>query len=308
MDKLTQLNAFVKIAEAKSFSLAAEQLGVANSTVSKWIHNLELTFGCQLLVRKGNNVHLSKQGEIYHRHAVDVLASYHRLVNVQHTSINKGKVRLGIPRSYGEKYVFPLLIEFAKLHPDIQLDVQMNDNKESIFKQGYDLVLRIGEITERDVVAREVGRVPRVLVASASAISSVDCDDKTFVGALPIVLHSNCGIGYFSQVLDRKIHDSKIRMRLNSSKSALKAILSTDAMSILPYFEVAEKLESGVLVHLLPSCRLPTMPLNVIYPQRELMSSSAKVLLGFLLERKDLLMSQCTNRPLVVCALLSEGE
>ncbi|RDH42541.1 LysR family transcriptional regulator [Zooshikella ganghwensis] len=291
MDTLKQLQAFIHVVEASSFSLAADELEVANGIVSKWVHNLESMLGCQLLVRKGNSVSLSNRGAEVYRQASELLNSYQKLLNVAAENQSKGMVRLCIPRIYGDIVLFPLLLTFCTMYPDIMLDIHMSDQKKSIFKNGYDVVLRIGDIPEQDVVARCLGNLSVVLVAPIDCVDINRLTDKEYIKKIPVILHNNCRRNCLERFLDMKLNESQVAMQISSSHNVLKAVQTKKAMTIIPYYQAKEALLRRELVQLLPNLKLTSKALNIIYPNREFVSPQAKKLINFIVDNHSELVT-----------------
>ncbi|BDU39288.1 LysR family transcriptional regulator [Vibrio nigripulchritudo] len=282
MDRFLKIKAFVTVVNANSFSLAAEQLSVSISTVSKRVQYLEKEVGYQLLNRKGNKISLTNKGVDFYQKARDLLHGYHELMTPSQDSVMKGNVRLGLPRRFGEDVVFPVLLKFINLYPDIQLDVSLNDTRESISRMGYDLVLRIGKVTEQDVVSVKLGSIPRMLVAPSTLVPEEQKNNLDYISKIPIVLNVASKFSLYKNFMENNVCSDQVILKVNSDRCAINAISSLNAMTILPYFNIREKVNNGELTVLLPHKKLPSLDVSLIFPSRQLLTTPTRTIIDFL--------------------------
>ncbi len=309
MDKFLKIKAFVTVVNANSFSLAAEQLSVSISTVSKRVQCLEKEVGYQLLNRKGNKMSLTTKGIEFYQKARDLLHGYNDLMSPNIESTMKGTVRLGLPRRFGEDVVFPILLKFINQYPDIHLDICMNDTRESISRMGYDLVLRIGKVVEQDVVSVNLGQIPRVLVAPSNLVPKHQRDNLNYISQLPIVLNVATSFSLYKNFLSRSVSSDNVIMRVNSDRCAINAIMSINAISILPYFNIKDNVRDGDMVLLLKDKPLPPQDISLIFPNRQLLTTPTRTLIDFLKKNLgEVLTSQSCiiDNPAINSALSNE--
>ncbi|MDP2571797.1 LysR family transcriptional regulator [Vibrio penaeicida] len=308
MDKFLKIKAFVTVVNANSFSLAAEQLSVSISTVSKRVQYLEKEVGYQLLNRKGNKISLTNKGIDFYQKARDLLHGYNELMMPNIESTMKGTVRLGLPRRFGEDVVFPILLKFINQYPDIHLDICMNDTRESISRMGYDLVLRIGKVTEQDVVSVKLGQIPRVLVAPSNLVPKQERDNIHYISQLPIVLNVATTFSLYKNFLSNYVSTDNVVMKVNSDRCAINAIKSINAISILPYFNIKDNVINGDMVILLKDKPLPPQDISLIFPNRQLLTTPTRTLIDFLKQNlAEIIPSQSCiiENPIIKPALIN---
>ncbi|GGB02835.1 LysR family transcriptional regulator [Brucella endophytica] len=168
-----QLRAFVAVAEALSFSRAAETLGITPSALSQTIRGLEEGIGIQLLNRTTRSVSLTAAGEnLFHRirPAISELGAA-VLTARQARERPSGTVRVHTFRSGAARYIEPILPEFLRTHPEIVIDMTLDDEAVDMVAGGFDVSLRIGEVIEQDMIAVRIGpEMRQVAVASPDYI------------------------------------------------------------------------------------------------------------------------------------------
>lgn len=164
-----QLRAFVVVAEALSFSRAAEKLGVSSSALSQLVRGLEERVGVSLLHRNTRSVSLTEAGEQLlqrARPAVDELAAALEATR-ELRARPVGVVRIHCFRAAAELYLRPLLRSFSATYPDVVLDITLDDEVVDIVEGGYDVAIRIGEVIEQDLVAVKLGPDLRQIVVAS---------------------------------------------------------------------------------------------------------------------------------------------
>jgi DNA-binding transcriptional LysR family regulator len=157
MDRLQAMRTFVRVAELGSFSAAAQQLGVARSVVTRHVAALERQLGAKLMVRSTRRLALTAAGTAYLekcRVIVNLVAAAETDV-AEERAVARGKIRIGLPLSYGLKRLAPLLLEFASDNPEVQLEMDCTDRRVDLAEEGFDLSIRItGRLAPSDVVRR----------------------------------------------------------------------------------------------------------------------------------------------------------
>lgn len=164
-----QLRAFVAVADALNFSRAAEQLGVRPSALSQSIQGLERNLGIQLFHRTTRSVALTTVGINLLERVRPALLELGDAVTKARSSGERpsGTVRVLSFRSAAAKYIEPVLDGFLQRHPEIVVDIRLDDEVTNVVAAGYDLCLSIGEVIEKDMIAVKLGpELRQIAVAS----------------------------------------------------------------------------------------------------------------------------------------------
>lgn len=168
MDRLQAMQCFVRVAELNSFSAVAQQLGVARSVVTRQIAALEAHLGTQLMARSTRRLTLTSAGAAYLEKCRVIL----NLVETAEADIAqahqapRGPIRISLPLSYGLARVVPLLLEFARRYPEVSLELDVTDRRVNLIEEGIDLALRITARLGANEIARKLGEIRLVTVAS----------------------------------------------------------------------------------------------------------------------------------------------
>lgn len=159
---------FARVAETGSFSKAARDLGLSKATVSKRVAELESAFGVALVARTTRRASLTEAGERTLVHAQRILeeADAARDEALEARASPRGRLKITAPITFGLRYLAPILPEFLKAYPDIQLDVALGDKRVDLIGEGFDAAVRIGVMADSSLMARRLAPVRSHVVAS----------------------------------------------------------------------------------------------------------------------------------------------
>jgi DNA-binding transcriptional LysR family regulator len=165
-----QIAAFTQVLALRSFSRAAERLGVTPSAVSRSVSALEQRLGIRLLHRTTRTLSATEEGAVFHARCLAVLADLddaERSVSLGRTT-PRGTVRVDAPLAIGEQVIAPALPEFLRRYPDVSIELSLRDQYIDPVSEGIDVALRMGPLRASGLVARKLGRVRTVLAGAPS--------------------------------------------------------------------------------------------------------------------------------------------
>ncbi len=168
MDTLQAMRVFVRVAELNSFSAVAKQLGVARSVITRQVAALEVHLGTKLMARSTRRLTLTSEGASYLEKCRVIL----NLVDAAETGIAqerltpRGLIRISVPLSFGVKRVMPHLLEFARLYPEVNVDMDYSDRRVNLIEDGIDLSIRITPKLESSDVVRKISHSRLCVIAS----------------------------------------------------------------------------------------------------------------------------------------------
>jgi DNA-binding transcriptional LysR family regulator len=168
MERLDCERMFVAVLETGSFSRAAERLGTSSGQASKLVSKLEADLGVRLLNRTTRALSLTEVGQAYFERVKALIEEFDALdASVRNASgAPTGRLRLSVPISFGTMQLAPVLIEFARTFPNIQLDVSFSDRIVSLIDEGFDVAVRVGNPSDTSLLARKLCDMRIVLAAS----------------------------------------------------------------------------------------------------------------------------------------------
>ncbi len=290
MDVISRIGLFLEVAKQESFAGAARQLGMTGPALSKQVQALEDQLGVRLLNRTTRHVSLTEEGAIYAeraRKALEDLAEAERQIQ-ERRECPTGILRVGVPMSFGLQYLTVPIADFARRYPDVAVEVDFDDRHVDVMAEGYDVVVRIGALEDSSLIARKLADCPIILCASPALIErhgvpNVPADLSTY----PAILYHKHG-----QVSEWRYVDShgkagtvalQRRFAANNAEMMREACVQGIGLALLPIFSVADALQSGALVHLLPDYRTwPERGIYAVFPQNRHLSARVRVFVDWL--------------------------
>lgn len=173
MDRIEAMRLFSRLVERGSFSAAAKDLGVKQSTASKWVAALEEQLGVSLVERTTRAVHITEAGRRFHAGCQAVLGTFDELsAELRDQSPEpSGHLRISLPVTFGTLYAVPLVREYLKCFPKVSVDLLLSDRYVNLVEEGVDLALRVGTPVDTSARGRRLLDGPRRLVAAPSYLA-----------------------------------------------------------------------------------------------------------------------------------------
>jgi len=290
MDRFQEMQVFVRIAERRSFSQAAEDLQIPRATVTNLIKRMEKRLGARLLERTTRQVRLTHDGEAYYQRCVRLLADLEEADGAFLNTAPKGLLRVNAQGTLAKYFVMPGLPGFLERYPDIVLHLGEDDRLVDMVREGVDCVLRAGALQDSSLVGRQIALMPQVTVASPAYLARHGeprtLDDLAGHQAVDY-LSSSTGR---SLPLDFMVDGRNVLVRPAAVVSVTGAELYASAalaglgLAQVPRYRVADELASGQLKVVLPDCPPAPMPVSVLYPQNRQVSARVRVFSQWLAE------------------------
>ena len=149
---------FVAVAEAQSFTAAANSLGISTAQVSRQVGALEARLDTKLFYRTTRKVTITETGQVYYNHCrqvLDGLAEAERAITDLHQS-PKGRLNLTAPVTYGENRIAPLVNDFVRRYPDLEVNLRLTNQLLDLVAESYDLAIRLGELEDSSMMAKRL--------------------------------------------------------------------------------------------------------------------------------------------------------
>ncbi|NVD08967.1 LysR family transcriptional regulator [Vibrio sp. JPW-9-11-11] len=291
MKAFSTIPIFIAVVENGSFSLAANQLNITKSAVSKRITQLEDELGIRLLNRTTRKLSLTEAGQRYYEH---VIQAYHftqqgidAVTELQGNP--RGRLKLTAPMSFGVLHIAPLISEFLARYPDVEIDLQLEDRMIDLVQQGFDLGIRIGHLPVSNLVAKRLTPCRSVLCASPDYLK------RNGVPIRPSDLsdHSCLPYSYYRGGSEWRLYSAsqeysvvpKGRLIVNNSEAIRRAVLAGSGIGNLPTFIVGKDIASGKLDVVLPEFTLPQHAVYAVFPERKHMPLKVRAFIDFITDK-----------------------
>lgn len=288
MDDLRRMVIFSHVVEAKSFSTAARRLGIAKSAVSRHISLLEKSVGVRLLNRTTRSLSLTEIGEIYYQSCARIVAeaedATRRITHLQDQL--SGTLRVASPIILGNRFIAPLLVDFMRLHPSLNVELLLEDQVVDMVDSGIDVGIRVGWLKDSGLVARKIGESPRLLCASPDYIErrgkpekpeQLSDHDSIIFSLLPTPYHWR-----FVKNRKEKRIQIKGQVKTNNADAVRSFLLSGAGLAALSDFLVADDIKAGRLVQLLPDYDCGSAGIYAVFMDRRYPQAKVRLFIDFL--------------------------
>ena len=295
MPKLPDLEGlaiFAKVVEARSFSGAAEQLGLSKATVSKAVTRVEARLGARLFNRTSRRLALTDAGRQLADRAAQILAAAEAAEReaMSQSASPRGLVRLAAPMSFGLSQLAPLLPDFCAAYPDITLDLHLSDAMVDLIGDGFDAALRIAAMPDSSLLARRLCAVSLLVVAAPAYLK------RRGRPSHPLHLADHACLGYsyaptpdswrFTNAAGEVASVRAVGpLRINNGDAMIPALVAGLGISVLPDFIVSDAVKAGRLEVILTDWHLPPSGLNFVTPPGGPRPARVEALAGFLTKR-----------------------
>jgi DNA-binding transcriptional LysR family regulator len=270
---LNRLAIFVALVRAGSFTAAAEQLGMTKAMVSQHLLKLERELGVTLIVRSTRRMALSEAGAIFHADCLQLLEqaqlAIERIGDRRNTP--SGILRLTTSTDYGTAVVAPALADFHRLHPQLQVDLVINDQISDLIAERFDLAIRIGWLRDSGLRAARLGSFRQLVMAAPAYLAEhgaprrpEDLAAQHWIAmsalAAPLRWTFTRGNG------TRRIVRMTQAMQANNAAAIRALVMHGAGVSVLPDYLVQDDIDTGRLQVLLAQYRLPEGGIYAVYP------------------------------------------
>lgn len=290
--RFDQALSLLTVTESGSFTRAAERLGVSKAYISKQVSELEAALGVRLLHRTTRRIALTDAGRLYlhyARQARDLLGDGERAVSAVRTEVD-GLLRITAPTSLGDSFLVDLLADFRARYPLVRFDVDLSIVQRDLIGEGFDFAIRMARTLDPSLVARGIGVMRELIVASPdylarNAPQGVTEPDQ--LGALE-ALRNRSFRDDGQWILQRAGESTTVpvhgSLAINHFIGMRRAALRGIGIARLPRYLVIDELRDGRLVELLPEWQLPVTPVALVYPSREHLPQRSRAFRDFVLE------------------------
>jgi LysR family transcriptional regulator, regulator for bpeEF and oprC len=303
MDKFNDINIFVRSAQTRSFSVAALQLGMSPSAVSKAVMRLEESLGIRLMNRTTRKITLTDDGAAFYERCRQILGELEEaeLELKRAQSTPTGTLRIDLTTELGQLHIIPALPQFIERYPDLKLNISLSNRMADVIEEGIDAVVRIGVGPDSSLIMHGLGTARLIVCAAPNYLKRYGIPQT-----LEDLKHHNC-ISFVSpwtgRVFDWQFQDDGQQISipvegnlcLNNGKSLLDVALADIGIVQVYNYIAGEAIASGKLKPVLENYVAPGSLISVVYPQKRHLSAKIRAFIDFMSE----LMKQLRQQKIV---------
>lgn len=288
MDRFDGMRVFTRVVERRSFTLAAEDLGLPRSTVTDAVKQLEARLGVRLLERTTRQVNPTLDGEAHYRRCLSLIADLEEAEAAFGGAKPKGLLRVDVHGTLARHFVMPRLPDFLAEYPGIELYMSEGDRLVDLVREGIDCVLRVGDLQDSDMIARRVAMLEEITCAAPAYIKRfgqpTSIDDLN--GHLMVGFHSS-GSGALLPlefIVDGAMREMTLRatVSVNGAESLVAAARLGLGLIQVPRYHIEDDLKRGTLVAVLPDCPPSPTPVSLLYPRNRQLSPRVRVFIDWM--------------------------
>ena len=291
MDRFSEIRAFVTVAEQGSFAAAADRLDLSRAMVTKLVSALEARLGVRLMHRTTRRLSLTEAGETYLAQGGALLAELEDLEALlsQGASKASGRLRVTAPVSFGMRFLGRAIAGFQRQHPQVEVELSLNDRKVDLVDEGFDLAIRVSNLDDSSLIARPLARVRDRLCASPDyllrhgvpqhpdELAQHDCLIYTLINQPHL---------WEYQGPDGQPGKVRIKGSLRANNGDILTDAAVHGMGITrqPEFLLLQALESGQLQTILDDYRWSCLDVSAVYPVRRHVPGKVRVFVDYLVD------------------------
>ncbi|WP_233496858.1 LysR family transcriptional regulator [Dyella sp. AtDHG13] len=283
-DKLDGIATFVQVVEAGSFAVAAERLNLTRSAVGKIIARLEARLGTRLLQRTTRAQNLTEDGQAYYDCCVRALAELDAAEVMLEGGRQqpRGRLRVSLPIAFGHLCAAPVLMELARQHPGLSVDMSFSDRRVDLIEEGFDLALRIGELRDSSSLsARRLGLQYMSIGASPAYIARHGMPTQLHeLEAHATIAYSRAGVAAPWDMRDDAGHTTRVRIQPQLSTDDVQMIATAAiagfGLARMPSWLLARYVKTGELVTVKGRCSQAPQDIHVVWPTTRYMPSKTR--------------------------------
>ena len=291
LDSLAGMAVFAKVVEARSFTAAAAELGMSKSAVSKQITRLEDRLGARLLNRTTRRLSLTETGAAFYDRCARVVAEAQQAeLAVTHLqSEPRGTLRVNAPMTFGHLHIAPAIPDFLARYPELRVDMTMNDRFVDLIDEGFDVAIRIAQLTDSSLIARRLAPDRRILCGSPAYFAKHGeprtPDDLARHNCLSYAYVSDTDQWQFIDGEGTRSIPVRGNLRANNGDAIRQALLASLGVAILPSFMVGADVQAGRLKEVLSDYLPNRASVYAVYPHSRHLTAKVRVFVDFLADR-----------------------
>ena len=298
MDRLRELDVFVAVAEAGSFAKAAMRLRLSPPSVTRAITALELRLGARVFNRTTRRLMITDVGQRFLESAKRILTELQAAEKeaVSETIAPQGHLTITASVTFGRSALTPIICAFLEQHPRVSASILLLDRVVNLVEEGIDVAVRIGALPHSSLIAKRVGHVREVIVASPDYLARRGTPSE------PPDLRLHAVIGFTGLMPNREWRFERDRaskriainpsLEINDALAAIEAAELGHGITNALSYMVDEKIRAGKLVPVLNDMMPPPRPVHLVFPHAKLVAPKIRALVEFAAPRLKALLDR----------------
>ena len=298
MDKLHELEVFVAVADAGSFTKAGTRLRLSPPAVTRAISALEDRLGARVFNRTTRSLTITDVGQRFLENARRILTDIDTAEKeaVGEAAMPHGHLTITASVTFGRAALAPVVCSFLGQHPRVSASVLLLDRVVNLIEEGIDVAIRIGHLPDSNLIAKRIGEVRRILVASPNYLA------RRGAPVSPSELRLHSVIAFTGLMPNREWHflngqkPGSVNLRpvleVNDAFAAIEAAEMGHGITTALSYMVSDRIRDGKLIPVLDSFTLPPQPVHLVYPHARLVAPKIRAFIDFAAPRLKTTLDQ----------------
>lgn len=291
MDRLAAIEIYIRVVDTGSFSAAARHFDIGQPAVSKAVAQLEEWLGVKLLLRSTRSLTPTEAGQSFYVRAKRAVEEADEAVVAARGSAAglTGKLRVSAAVCFARLHIVPRLPEFLERHPDLDLELVLDDRNIDLVEEGIDLALRMGDLADSNMTARRIGEAKRRVLATPAyfARHGKPTAPLDLLSHRAVIYTRDLGGGDHWTFRKDTIEQSvklEGRVAISATEGLRAAVFSHMGLAVASEWAFSPELRAGEVVSVMDDWTLPSIPLSALYPTGRMASSKARQFAAFVEE------------------------
>lgn len=289
MDTLTSMRIFSSVVKLKSFSLAAVELDISSSSVSKQIAHLERHLGVKLLHRTTRSLSVTELGDVYHQKCKKILDQVDDAENLVSTlqSSASGKLKICCNMTFGQLQLAEAIPLFMQKYPEVSVELTLDDRPRELISEGFDLAFRISDpqLPDSSLIAREISKISLFVCATPQYLNKYGTPNQVSELAdhncLVFVHAANADSWTLKDDSESMTVKVNGNLRANNSLVIRASMLKHQGIANLAGFVIKDQLTSKALVKVFPHHQPEQLSVFAVYPERQFTPPKVSLFIDF---------------------------
>ncbi len=287
---LNDMMVFLAVVETGSFTLAADKLGMPKANVSRKVSRLEKQLNITLLERSTRSQHLTEAGKRYVVHCKRI----HEEADLATACVSellhsyRGDLKIGASVSTGQQILRPALASFMHEYPDINVQLSLTNRRVDLIEEGFDMLIRIGELNDSMLIAKKLGSFTRSLYVSPRYVEEygipTDIEDLDNHAILMNSVTNDLSLTLVSNNNEKHVITAKPRLVVDDFSIMKQSIVDGVGIGVMPQYMCKESVNNGTLIQILPTWGLPPVDAFALYPRNRSKIPKVNAFLQFVIK------------------------
>lgn len=291
MNTLLSMKLFRRVAEVGNFTEVAREMALSQPLVSKYITALERHLGVKLLHRSTRQLSLTDAGKQYYEHCARILDDLQEIessLRLQQSSLT-GTPRINMPVTFGEISILPHVWAFLEDYPGLSFDLIMDDHYVDLVKEGVDMAIRVGPMTDSNLIARKISDSPRFTVASSAYLAAHgepnDLHELSAHHCIVYTLLTTRDEWHFKGPEGPRSIKVSGRLSVNNPRAIREAVLAGQGNAVTPIWLMDDCIRDGQVKVILKDYIPTPLEIQVVYPERRLVPAKVRLFIEYIRAR-----------------------